>query len=323
MSTSLNKFQVFVSRDPDELAARLSALFGRANLDLRGRNAKFHCRMRSLTFGDVGLVHGQYDNAFSVRFSEFNAFAGSPSPLKGAGAHKVGGKEVAVSRDNGVILSPGASTLHFGAEFEHLSMTARPTALMSKLAAIIGDLRFGPLRFEPMADGRDPHSLRLKRLLGFVASEVEQSSHMPQIMQSELQQSMMTSFLLGNANNYSLLLHGEPEAAAPWQVRLAEQFIEANWNQPITIEALASATNVSARSLFSTFKAARGYSPMDFVKRVRLGHAWRKMSRPDAETSVSAVAFECGFGNLGHFAADYRQHFGERPSRTLARGRGG
>jgi len=61
------------------------------------------------------------------------------------------------------------------------------------------------------------------------------------------------------------LLHGEPVATAPWQVRRAEQFIEANWDQPTTIEALVAATNVSARSLFSSFKAGRGYSPMNFV----------------------------------------------------------
>jgi len=34
---------------------------------------------------------------------------------------------------------------------------------------------------------------------------------------------------------------------------------------------------------------------------------------------VTAVAFACGFGNLGHFARDYREVFGERPSMTLAR----
>ena len=86
-----------------------------------------------------------------------------------------------------------------------------------------------------------------------MATEVELSWPMPPFMQSELRQAMMTSFLLANANNHRGLLHGEPVAAAPWQVRRAEQFIEANWDQPITIEALASATNVSARGLFSSF----------------------------------------------------------------------
>lgn len=322
MSGQLNKFENFDTRDPDEFAAVVGGFFGDVSLELPGKNAKFHCQMRSVALGEVRIVHGRYDSEFKISFSDFNAFAGSPSPLRGGGTHKIGGQEVSVSKGSGVVLSRGAVALHYGAHFEHLSMVVRPAALTSKLAAIVGDLGRGPLRFEPAANGRDPQSLRLNRLLQFVETETEQARPMPQIMQSELQQSMMTAFLLANANNYSGLLHGEPEAAAPWQVRLAEQFIEANWDRPITIEALAAATNISARSLFASFKAARGYSPMDFVKRVRLGRAWQKLARPDTKTSVSTVAFECGFGNPGHFAVDYRHHFGERPSETLMRGKG-
>jgi len=318
----LTTFQVIDTRDPDELAAGLSRLFGRVWLDLHGGNAKLHARVRYLTLGDVGIIHGQYDTGLKARFPDFNTFAGSPAPLKGAGAHEIGGRELTVSKGSGAILSPGGATLHYGPQFEHLSMSVRPAALMGKLAAIVGDLRLGPLHFHPAINASSPQSRRLQRLVRFIATEAEQSPPMPSILQSELQQAMMTSLLLATANNYSELLHGEPIAAAPWQVRRAEQFIEANWNQPITIEALTAATNVSARSLFSSFKAGRGYSPMDFVKRVRLGRAWQKLSRPGAGTSVSAVAFECGFGNPGHFAVDYRHHFGERPSETLRRGRG-
>jgi AraC-like DNA-binding protein len=36
---------------------------------------------------------------------------------------------------------------------------------------------------------------------------------------------------------------------------------------------------------------------------------------------VTGIAFKCRFGNLGHFAADYRRAFGELPSDTLARHR--
>jgi transcriptional regulator GlxA family with amidase domain len=52
---------------------------------------------------------------------------------------------------------------------------------------------------------------------------------------------------------------------------------------------------------------------------VRLRHAREMLATPDHETSVTSVAFVCGFGNLGHFARDYRETFGERPSETLAR----
>jgi AraC-like DNA-binding protein len=324
VTVALKRFQVVDTRDPDEFAAGLGRLVGRVWLEPFGRRGAFHGRMSYLALGDVGILHGNYDTGFTARFPDFNTFAGSPAPLKGAGAHKIGGQGVTVSRSRGAVVSPGGVTLHYGPEFEHLSMTVRPATLMAKLAAIVGESRLGPLRFDPGVIASAPQAKRLERLVRFVAAEFEgSSSPMPPIMQAELQQTMMTSFLLANPNNYSGLLLGEPEAAAPWQVRRAEQFIEANWDQPITIEALAAATNVSARSLFAAFKAGRGYSPMDFVKRVRLGHARQKLSKPKAGTSVTGIAYECGFGNPGHFAMNYRELFGESPSEALKRGRGG
>ncbi len=324
VTVALKRFQVVDTRDPDEFAAGLGRLVGRVWLEPLGTKGGFHARLGSLDLGDVGIFHGNYDSGFVARFPDFNTFAGSPAPLRGAGAHQIGGRGVAVSRSRGAVVSPGDVTLQYGPQFEHLSMTVRPATLMDKLVAIVGDLRLGPLRFEPTVIACAPQAKRLERLVRFVAGEFEAaSSPMPSIMESELKQSMMTAFLLANASNYSGLLLGEPEAAGPWQVRIAEQFIEANWDQPITIEALASATNVSARSLFSTFKLARGYSPMDFVKRVRLDRARQKLSRPNPQTSVTSVAFECNFGNAGHFAKDYRDNFGESPSETLRRGRGG
>jgi len=322
VTVPLKRFQVIDTCDPDEFAAGLSGLAGRVRLDLHGSNAKPRFRLDRILLGDISLYHGVYDTAFTAHLPDFNSFAGSPTPLHGGGAHVIGGKEVTVSKGHGVILSPGGITLGYGPQFEHLSMQVRPAALMRKLEAILGNLRLGPLQFDPAVQGGDPQSRRQQRLVRFVAAEVALSWPVPPIVLSELQQSLMTSFLLGNPSNYSGLLHGEPAAAAPWQVRVAEEFIEANWDQPITIEALAAATGVSARSLFASFKAGRGYSPMDFVKHVRLDRARQKLSRAEAATSVTSVAFECGFGNPGHFATDYRQRFGERPSETLRRGRG-
>jgi len=324
VTVALKRFQVVDTRDPEEFAAWLGRVVGRVRLEPFGRKAVFHGRLSSLALGDVGVLHGRYDTGFTARFPDFNTFVGSPAPLRGAGAHKIGGKGVTVSRSRGAVVSPGAVTLHYKPGFEHISMTARPAALIAKLAAIVGDLRLGPLLFDPAVIANAPQAKRLERLVRFVAVEFDASSSpMPPIMQSELQQSMMTAFLLANASNYSQLLLGEPEPAAPRQVHIAEHFIEANWDQPITIEELTRVTSVSARSLFLAFKAGRGYSPMDFVKRVRLGRARQKLSRPDAKTSVTGVAYECGFGNPGHFAMNYRALFGESPSETLKRGRGG
>jgi transcriptional regulator GlxA family with amidase domain len=106
-----------------------------------------------------------------------------------------------------------------------------------------------------------------------------------------------------------------------WQVRRAEAYIESHWNEPITIARLARATAASARSIFYHFKNSRGQSPMSFVKQVRLEHARKMLESSGTNRSVTEIAVDCGFGNLGHFAGDYLKRFGERPSDTLKRGR--
>ena len=123
------------------------------------------------------------------------------------------------------------------------------------------------------------------------------------------------------------LLHGrfrgstpdnrKPCSIAPWQVVRAEEYIEANWNSVLTIKSLAEAIGASARSIFLSFQKARGYSPMAFAKMKRLRHARRKLSAPEADTTVTGVALECGFQNTGHFAMSYRKHFGKSLSETL------
>jgi transcriptional regulator GlxA family with amidase domain len=134
---------------------------------------------------------------------------------------------------------------------------------------------------------------------------------------------LLVMFLHANRHNYSHLLERQPSDIAPRQVRSAEEFIEANWNEPISLEAIAAATEVSIRSLFRNFRQSRGYSPMEFLKQVRLRRAHELLERPNGATSVTEVAFHCGFGDLSRFSKYYFQAFGERPSDTLNRGRRG
>jgi transcriptional regulator GlxA family with amidase domain len=70
--------------------------------------------------------------------------------------------------------------------------------------------------------------------------------------------------------NYRVILGLRPRSSTSWQVRRAEKYILAHWDEPITIEALARETSTSTRTIFHHFKQSRGQSPMAFVKQVRL-----------------------------------------------------
>ena len=159
----------------------------------------------------------------------------------------------------------------------------------------------------------------IRRLLSFFAGELDSASKVLSPALVELEQALIVSFLCNNAHNYSAFLESGTRAVASWQVRRAEEYIEARWDQPITIQDLACETSSSARSLFRQFKRDRGQSPMAFLKDVRLRHARDMLARTDVNPSVTETAVACGFGNLGHFATDYFKRFGERPSDTLGR----
>jgi transcriptional regulator GlxA family with amidase domain len=60
--------------------------------------------------------------------------------------------------------------------------------------------------------------------------------------------------------------------------------------------ALASEAGVSERSLSRLFQANLSASPADFVERVRVDLARRKLL--DTEETVGSIAFSCGFGSL-------------------------
>ncbi len=96
-----------------------------------------------------------------------------------------------------------------------------------------------------------------------------------------------------------------------------DRYIREHWNQPITVDQLAGIANQPIRTFHKNFKQLRGASPKSFIKRLRLEKARSMLTNAKSGESVSSIAFRCAFANLGHFAKDYRQLFGELPSETI------
>jgi transcriptional regulator GlxA family with amidase domain len=104
-------------------------------------------------------------------------------------------------------------------------------------------------------------------------------------------------------------------------VDIVESFIAAHWDQPLDMEKIAEIANVSMRTIFREFSDAGRGSPGQWARRFRLQRATELLRHPDEQTSVVAVAFKCGFQNLGRFASEYRRAVGELPSETLKNAR--
>lgn len=94
--------------------------------------------------------------------------------------------------------------------------------------------------------------------------------------------------------------------------------IEANCGQPLFIEDICSATQVSERSLRNIFYEFFGVGPMRLLKVRQLYEIRAALLRahPQRDT-VARVAARFGIWDFSLFARNYKAMFGESPSRTL------
>jgi AraC-like DNA-binding protein len=107
-------------------------------------------------------------------------------------------------------------------------------------------------------------------------------------------------------------------AAAPYYIKRAEAFIKTHLRDELTVDNIAMAAGVSARSMFYGFKRWRDTTPMAQVRNMRLETARKELekSRTSGGT-VSQAAVNAGFTNFSQFSKIYKARFGETPSATL------
>ena len=106
-------------------------------------------------------------------------------------------------------------------------------------------------------------------------------------------------------------------------VKRLDEFLLDHFDEPIHMAQLCAVTGVSERSLRNACHAVFGTSPKRYVTRRRMEAVRDALAtaRP-GQVTVTRIATDYGFFELGRFAATYSALFGERPSDTL-RGHGG
>jgi AraC-like DNA-binding protein len=318
----LHRFPFVDTRDPNEVRHLLRDIFDARYFDVRQDSRPFHVAWNFARLKHIDLGFSHYNSAVSVGIAGINRVRQMFS-LTGSSRTAFGSRQFTSDRDHSTLIPAGAEArVDRGAGHGELRLRIDATALQTKLGAMIGTPVLGNLEF--VVPGSEPELQRLSRLLVFLAGQLDcEDAKIPDQVMAEYEQLVMVSFLTANRHNLSHLLDRTQPAPGPWQVRLVEEYIEANWKLPLNIETLAAVTGGSARSIFKAFKEARGVSPMAFVKSVRLKHAKRMLQARNDAASVIDVAFQCGFLNPGHFARDYRLAFGELPSETLRSARRG
>jgi AraC family ethanolamine operon transcriptional activator len=285
------------------------------------RHDDFYADITTIRMGDVVLVYGECSplslvgaptpGTVALQFPLDNVetltLNGRPLPALGFCLHAPGAQLVRSNTQANsyslLVMSPEVADRHLGDEAGRLMLPAAQSEM--RVAR--------PEDWERMA--------RLVRAAGTIARE-----H-PDILLFEHPRQALRSSLLGVAHD---LVQGSWKLAQPargpgsevWHQTVlgAEAYLNAHLDRPIYTEELCKELGISPAKLAEAFHALLGTSPHRYLKLRRLNLVRAALSRRDREPPlIKTVALSHGFWHLGQFSHDYREHFGETPSQTLAR----
>lgn len=94
-------------------------------------------------------------------------------------------------------------------------------------------------------------------------------------------------------------------------------YIRAEAHQGLSLTDLEGRSGYSARHLQTLFREKFDCTPMQFVRRQRLGAALERIKQGRCDDSVTRVARDHGYRSVSNFSHDFRREFGVSPSVAL------
>lgn len=205
--------------------------------------------------------------------------------------------------------------VHYGAQLDMLVLRIGVPRLMEQLASLLGRMPKEDIVFAPhLVQGSASWDAWAPVAAALEALQRNPQADIPGQSLAALENLALTTLLLAQPSNYLDELRRPRRAAAPRQVRAAEEFIHANLHRALATEEIARHAGVSVRALFDAFREFRNATPAAYARRARLEGARRELEQ--GTHCIAEVAGRWGFPHAGHFAAQYRRHFGESPAQT-------
>lgn len=224
-----------------------------------------NCRLQS-----VELAFGAFGTEVILDFPT-SGYVAQLFPLRGTAEITNGTKSIEVAAGSGCLLSSDAPhRLNFSADYAHLVLRVDARVLADKLRSMMGAPLHRPLRIDTQGNANGPAARMLQQYLPLLIETISQNDPpFPDGWIAQTEQLLLTLLLCGYRHNYSHVLEQFASDVAPREVRLAERYIEANLQRPITLDELAEVAGTHTFGLFSAFKKYRGYSPFTFLTQAR------------------------------------------------------
>ena len=99
---------------------------------------------------------------------------------------------------------------------------------------------------------------------------------------------------------------------APHQIRTVIDYIQAHLDGDLSLEAIATQTNMGRCYFAAQFKQSMGLSPHQYVSQQRVEKAKQFLQKSN-KLSISNTALECGFSSQSHLTKVFKKQLGTTP----------
>jgi AraC family L-rhamnose operon transcriptional activator RhaR/AraC family L-rhamnose operon regulatory protein RhaS len=96
------------------------------------------------------------------------------------------------------------------------------------------------------------------------------------------------------------------------RVARAVEYIDRNFREEITVDALAHAAAMSKRNFYRLFRQTLGLTPNAHLKQVRLTRASEMLRL--SESTITEICYDCGFTDSNFFSREFRRTHGMSPT---------
>lgn len=302
----------FRTDQADEAVEVVERLYGPHSLALRTRGA-LEMRLAGFDVGRLNVSSIEYGCAATARTGDPHTYWVFSVAARG---EIVVGKETARAGNAGVRAPEAMGELPMSANLRLLNLKVEDEDLAGAARTLFGEAGREPLRFCEMVPPGSAPALHLAGLMQRLNQlPVCESPYAP-LLERRWQEAALLELLMAWPHSLSARL--SVLAAPPNAVDRALDFMHADPGAAVTLAEVARVAGVGIRALTRGFEKRLGTSPMRYLQQCRLERARTELQ--DGRGSVTDIAYRWGFGNLGDFAACYRERYGERPSETLRRG---
>ncbi|MBS0451420.1 MAG: AraC family transcriptional regulator [Proteobacteria bacterium] len=319
----LQRYRLFESHDMDEARESVARVFCPHSLVmLRPRSELDACHHSARLYRDVSLNYVQYGPGVQIDPGYLQDFFLLQIPLRGGADIRCGAQQVDANPHLASLPSPTeALSMRWADDSPHLIVRLARRAVLSRLEALLQAPVKHHLVFDLGVPLDNPALAPLVHYIDYLRLTLDAGNALQPggRLAEHAEQYLMSSLLMSARHNYSSALAGEAQRRLlPRVVRKAQEYMAAHAQQPLSLADVCSEVGCSARALQVAFRQHAGQGPMEFLRELRLDKVRAELcaSAGLGAGGVREVAQKYGFLHLGHFAAQYKARFGERPSET-------